>query len=148
LGVLAGLGGRVGGGVADREHGQGEAGDGVADAKEFGCRPQPVGGGQVTGGHSGDGDAEEAGGLVDAQGEAAAARSDQVDLHVDRHRPGQSLVRGVAAVAEKLQILLDHRDDMVVLVHDRPGDAAIEIDPLGPRHPGGTGGTSSSALLG
>jgi hypothetical protein len=91
-GVLAGLGARPGGGVAHREHGQGQPGDDVADAEQFRGRAQPEPGGQVSGGQRGDSDAEVAGGLVDAEREAAAAGADQVDLHVDRHRPGQALV--------------------------------------------------------
>src|SRR5215831_5862066 len=46
-GVLAGLGAGPGGGVADRERRQGQAGGGVAHAEQFGGRAQPEPGGQV-----------------------------------------------------------------------------------------------------
>ena len=38
-------------------------------------------------------DGQVAGGLVESEGEATAARTDEVDLHVHRHRPRQPLVQ-------------------------------------------------------
>lgn len=40
-----------------------------------------------------DADGGVAGGVVQAGGEAASGRADEVDLHIDGHRPGQALVQ-------------------------------------------------------
>ena len=46
----------------------------------------------AAGGQGGGGDGEVAGGLVEAHGQAAAGRADEVDLHDDGGGPGQALV--------------------------------------------------------
>jgi hypothetical protein len=86
------LEGDVGAGVADEQHTEQEpdhrdarSGDGEHVAgRKLGCEPaaQP----------RCQGDSAVAGGLVQPQREAAPLRPDEVDLHHDRHRPGEALV--------------------------------------------------------
>lgn len=83
--------GHMGGGVPDGE-GQGQAGGDEDDAEEFGDGAQAVAGGEVAGEQCGGADGSVSGGLVEAGCQSAAGRSDEVDLHVDGHRPGQALV--------------------------------------------------------
>jgi hypothetical protein len=82
----------VGGGVAHEEDGDQEGGDGDDGAdddehvagRELGGEPASQPGGQR--------DAAVAGRFVETEGQAAPARSDEVDLHDDGHGPGQPLV--------------------------------------------------------
>ena len=53
--------------------------------------PQPVGCGDVAGGEGGAGHTEVPGGFVQAHGQAAARRPDEVHLHHDGGGPGQAL---------------------------------------------------------
>jgi hypothetical protein len=55
-------------------------------------RPRSEAGGECPGREGGDGDAEVARRLVEAEGQPPTARSDEVDLHHHRHRPGEPLV--------------------------------------------------------
>src|SRR5690606_22670477 len=91
LGVLGEFEGDVGCGVADDE-GQGEAGDDEDDAEEFWNGAEAVAGGEVAGEQCGDADGGVSGGLVESGGESAPGGPDEVDLHVDGHRPRQALV--------------------------------------------------------
>ena len=79
-------------GLADEHGGQSEAEGGEGDAEQERRGAQPVLGGQPAGGQGGGGDGEVAGGLVEAHGQAAAGRADEVDLHDDGGGPGQALV--------------------------------------------------------
>ena len=86
------LEGDVGGGIAHEDHG-----DQQGDQRDR--RPaddQHITGDQVGGEPAADGgsesDAAVAGGLVEAERQAAALGPNQVDLHHHRHRPGEALV--------------------------------------------------------
>ena len=97
-GVGGCLGGHVPGGVPDDRRGQRQPGHGVDHAEQLGHRPQPVGRRQVPGRQRGRAHGHVPGGLVQAHRQAAAARPDQVDLHVHDHRRGQALVDAQANV--------------------------------------------------
>jgi hypothetical protein len=98
--VVAAVAGGVGGGLvpgmvvgfADKHGGQAEAEGGEGEAEQERCRAQAVLGGQSAGRCRGGGDGEIAGGLVESHGQAAAGRSNEVDLHDDGGGPGQALV--------------------------------------------------------
>src|SRR5579883_3212962 len=109
LGVVVGVGrggvaGSLGAGVApclpDGEGGQAEGEGGVGGAEQERDGPQSRVCGDGAGGQGGGGQGEVAGGLVEAHGQAAAAGSDQVDLHDDGGGPGQALVDAEQHVRE------------------------------------------------
>jgi hypothetical protein len=91
--VVAGLLERdMGGRVAHEQHGdqeRRERDDGGEDDEHVAGR---IVGGKPPGQAGGEGYAAVAGGLVEAEREAAAARADEVDLHDHGHGPGEALV--------------------------------------------------------
>ena len=86
------LEGDVWGGVAHREHADQQAGHRDQRRADPDDGAWGVAGGERAGGEGGGGDAEVAGGLVEAERQPAPAWAGQIDLHHDRHRPGESLV--------------------------------------------------------
>jgi hypothetical protein len=82
----------VGGGVADRENADEQTDHGDHGRAGPHDRARRKAGGERAGREGGGGDAEVAGGLVQAEGEAAPAWSREVDLHDHGHRPRKSLV--------------------------------------------------------
>ena len=99
-GVVGGLVAGVAAGLAHEERGQAEAERGVGDAEEERLGAQPVLLGDVAGGEGGEGDGAVAGGFVEAHGEPAAGRADEVDLHDHGGRPGEALVDAEQHVGE------------------------------------------------
>ena len=79
-------------GVAHREHADQQARHRDQRRADPDDGARRVARGERAGGEGGDGDAEVAGGFVEAEREPAPARAGQVDLHHDRHRPGEPLV--------------------------------------------------------
>ena len=87
-------------GLAYEEHRQAEAEAGVGETEEERRRAQAPALGDVSGGEGGDGDGAVAGCLVEAHREPASRRPDEIDLHHDRGRPGESLVDAEQHVGE------------------------------------------------
>ena len=78
-------------GIPDEQDRQNKPKDRIADAKIEGFRPQTVALGDVAGEKGRDADGEIARELIEAHGEPARFGPDEVDLHDDRHRPGEAL---------------------------------------------------------
>ena len=87
-------------GLAHEQGGESEAETGERDAEEERLGSQSVLLGDVTGRECGEGDGAVAGGFVESHREAAAGGPDEVDLHDDRRRPGESLVDAEQDVGE------------------------------------------------
>ena len=90
--VCALLEGDVRGRVADEEDRQHQPGGGDQGRADPDHRARSVGRCERAAGEGGDRDAEVAGRLVQPEGEAAAGRPGEVDLHDDGHGPGEALV--------------------------------------------------------
>ena len=78
--------------VGDEQDGQHEPENGVGDAEVERRRAQAVTLRDIAGEERGQADGQIAGEFVQADGEAARLRADEVDLHDHRHRPGEPLV--------------------------------------------------------
>ena len=82
----------MGGGVAHEQHGEQEGGDGDDGAEDDEHVAGRELGGEPAGESGREGDAAVAGCFVEAEGEAAPAGADEVDLHDDGHGPRKALV--------------------------------------------------------
>lgn len=89
--VLGGLGLGVVVGFPDGKDCQSKAQGDVGGSEQEGGRAEAVCGGQVAGNQCGHGDAQVAGRLVEAHGQAASFRTHEIHFHDDRGGPGEAL---------------------------------------------------------
>ncbi len=78
--------------LAHHDTGEREADDGDAESHDERPGSRPIRRSDRAGGPGGDRDRAVAGGLVEAERKPPAGRSGKIDLHVDRGRPGETLV--------------------------------------------------------
>ena len=79
-------------GVAHQESRKNEPEHRIADAEVEGLRPQTVALRDIAGEQGGDTDGEITGEFIEPDREPSRFRSHEIDLHDDRHRPGEALI--------------------------------------------------------